>query len=190
MALNIDLGDTGRFLPAAYNRNMTKKLKLALAMLSICAVAAGPVVIPAWSQAAKFREVGLGIIAGSPFGVTAKYFHNENWAFDAGAGYGNAGVFYGDVLYNWWGLAKPAEGKLDVYGGVGPRVATDDGGQFSVRTIAGVGYWPKAHPVEYFAEFGPAWKISPSDRRVGLDGGVGFRYYFNLAVSRAKPGTP
>ncbi len=140
------------------------------------------------AQAAKVREIGLGIIAGSPFGVTGKYFHNDAWAFDAGVGYGNAGVFYGDVLYNIWTSGYTTEGELDLYGGLGPRLATDDGSQFSVRTVAGVGYWPKAHPLELFAEFAPAWKISPADRRVGLDGGVGFRYYFNMSVWRAEPG--
>jgi hypothetical protein len=160
-----------------------KYLKAALYGLIVAAALPG-----AARAAGKTREIGLGIIAGSPFGVTGKYFHNDAFALDAGVGYGNAGVFYGDALYNVWTSGYTSEGDLDIYGGLGPRIATDDGGQFSVRTVIGVGYWPKLHPVEYFAEFAPAFKISPGDKRVGLDGGVGFRYYFNLAVSRAEPG--
>lgn len=145
------------------------------------------VVLSGVAEAAKVREVGIGIIGGSPFGITGKYFISDAWAIDAGIGYGNAGVFYGDVLYNWWTSDKTTEGKLNFYTGVGPRMATDDGGQFSLRTVAGLGYWPKKHPLELFAEFAPAWKIAPGDRRVGLDGGVGFRYYFNMSVWRAEP---
>lgn len=128
-------------------------------------------------QAGRF---GAGLILGSPFGATAKYFASDRLAFDGGLGYGNALVFYADALYNDWNLIpapRPGD-KMDFYLGAGPRVATDDGGQFGIRMMAGAGWWPKDTPLELFVELGPVLKLTP-DNNVDVDGGIGFRYYFS-----------
>lgn len=139
------------------------------------------------AQGSMAGTIGVGLIGGSPTGVTGKWFYDDKLALDGGIGYGNAAVFYADALYNWWGLGhQPSDGKVVAYAGGGPRIATDDAGQVGLRTVAGVGYWPNAYPVELFAEVGPVWKLSPNDGRVNWDGGVGFRAYFNVAVSRAS----
>jgi hypothetical protein len=160
-------------------------MKCKAAILLVLALAAG--VQPAC--AAKTGDLGFGAMLGSPMGVTAKYWWNELVAFDGGIGYGNAGVFYADVLFNSWTLVPQRfKSPVNIYFGAGPRVATDDGGQFAVRAMAGAGYWPKNAPVELFAEVGPTFKVTP-DSEVGIDGGVGFRYYFSVTLSRIK-GSP
>ena len=141
------------------------------------------------ARASKTGDLGVGAMLGSPMGVTAKYFWNETLAFDGGIGYGNAGVFYADVLLNSWTLVpQTLKSPVNVYFGAGPRLATDDGGQFAIRTMVGAGYWPTGAPVELFAEVGPTFKVTP-DSEVGIDGGVGFRYYFTLTLTRIK-GSP
>lgn len=132
------------------------------------------------ARADQAGKLGAGFVLGSPFGVTAKYWTSDTVAFDGGLGYGNALVFYADVLWNDWKLipAPRAGDKVNFYLGAGPRVASDDGGQFGIRTIAGAGWWPSGKPIELFVELGPVFKLTP-DNNVDLDGGIGFRYYFN-----------
>jgi hypothetical protein len=128
-------------------------------------------------------QVGAGLIAGSPTGATAKYWYNDMFAIDGGIGYGNAAVFYADAVFNNWRLLPViANGSTNLYFSAGPRVASDDGGQFALRTMAGFGFWPKQAPLEFFAELGPTFKLTP-DNDVGLDGGVGVRYYFKVTIS-------
>ena len=157
---------------------MKKTLWLLAALLTLSALPA---------RADNTGMVGLGVIAGSPFGVTAKYWWSDLLSFDGGIGYGNAGVFYADAALNSWTLLpNTGTGRTNLYVAAGPRIATDDGGQFGIRAMVGAGYWPSSHPVELFAEVGPTFKITP-DSTVGLDGGIGFRYYFTLSVSPAHP---
>ncbi len=154
-----------------------KKTLLALACLGLIAK-------PACAQ--RSGQIGLGFIAGSPFGVTGKFQYNDLLALDGGIGYANAAVFYADMLLNSWTLLRqPSRGRANAYVGAGPRIATDDGGQFAVRAMGGVGYWPSNVPMELFAEFGPAFKITP-DNKVGVDGGVGLRYYFTVSLAPAR----
>lgn len=145
--------------------------------------------LPAQAEQARSDQtgqLGVGLIAGSPIGVTMKYWLDSDIAFDGGAGYGNAGVFYADVLFNNWSLVNPPRrGRTNTYLGAGPRVATDDGGQFALRAMAGIGYWPAGQPIEIFAEVGPTFKITP-DNKVGIDGGLGLRYYFNVVLSPVR----
>lgn len=130
-------------------------------------------------------DLGVGAELGSPLGLTAKYWVSDMFAIDGGMGYGNAAVFYADALFNSWRLGPIlSSGKTNMYAGLGPRVASDDGGQFALRTIVGMGYWPNGEPIELFAQVGPTFKITP-DNDVGIDGSVGIRYYF--ALSRATP---
>lgn len=131
-------------------------------------------------------QLGVGAMLGSPTGVTAKYWVDDMLAIDGGIGYGNAAVFYADALVNDWRLLPAIQNaSTNLYAGVGPRVATDDGGQFALRAMVGAGFWPKQAPIELFAEIGPTFKLTP-DNRVGVDGGVGLRYYFKVALSPAR----
>lgn len=136
------------------------------------------------ARAERTGDLGVGLQAGSPMGVTAKWWYNDAFAVDGGIGYGNAGVFYTDLSFNFWNLGKlPWNGKTNLYVAAGPRIATDDGGQFAIRSLAGVGFWPAGSPVEWFAEIGPTFKVTP-DHETGIDGAVGFRYYFRVTVAK------
>ena len=134
-------------------------------------------VVPARAQQAG--KLGAGLMLGSPTGATAKYWTSDKLAIDGGLGFGNAFVFYADLVYNDWSLLPAPKGDKTAFMlSAGPRVATDDGGQFGIRTMAGAGWWPGGKPIEVFAELGPVFKLTPDDK-VGLDGALGFRYYFD-----------
>lgn len=128
-------------------------------------------------------QLGAGVIAGSPTGATAKYWLTDMFAIDGGVGYGNAAVFYADAVFNNWRLLPAmTSGSTNLYAAVGPRIASDDGGQLALRMMGGIGFWPKQAPIELFAEVGPTFKLTP-DNEVGIDGGVGLRYYFKVTIS-------
>lgn len=151
-------------------------------LLFLCALMS-----PAAAWAGPAGTTGLGLIGGSPSGATAKYWFTDDFAVDGGVGYGNAAVFYADVVaHHWRLLPETTAGKTNLYAAVGPRIASDDGGQFSFRVMGGFAFWPKDYPLEVFAEVGPTFKVTP-DNKVGIDGGLGFRYYFNVSLTPANP---
>lgn len=153
-----------------------KKIILA-ALLALSALPAG---------AQQAGRTGFGLIGGSPIGVTAKHWFSDLLALDGGIGYGNAAVFYADLLINDWRLLPETKnGRTNLYAGIGPRIATDDGGQFALRFMGGAGYWPSGTALELFAEIGPTLKLTP-DHKVGLDGGLGVRYYFDVTMKPAR----
>ena len=155
---------------------MKKKLITGCCMLMLAAGA----------RAQQAGKVGLGIIAGSPTGMTAKYWLDDTVAIDGGIGFSDNAVFYGDLLFNSWDLfPQPKKGKLAGYVGLGPRLETASDPQFGILTVAGLSYWVQNHPIEFFAEAGPVFRLAP-DQDVDADGGLGVRFYFGNGKSGAR----
>lgn len=143
------------------------------AMLTLVALG---LAAPAW--AGPPQGIGLGIIAGNPTGLTGKVFSGDTLAYDVGVGFSGDAAIYADALWHSWDmLPKPNEGLLGAYAGLGPRFETKKDLSFGIRTMAGAAYYFARHPIELFAELGPAFQLTPS-RAVGLDGGLGLRVYF------------
>ncbi len=156
-------------------------MRILLLLLSLAGLAAPVAAAPQLAN-----QVGAGVIAESPTGATLKWWNDDLLAVDGGVGYGNAAVFYADVLLNSWRLLPELrDAETNLYVGIGPRVASDDGGQFALRAMGGFGFWPKSAPIELFAEVGPTFKLTP-DNKVGIDGGVGLRYYFRVTFAPAR----
>lgn len=146
-----------------------KNVLLALA----CLIAAS---IPALAQ--KAGDVGAGVVLGAPTAVTGKLWLDGTRALDAGLGWSSELTVYGDYLWHGWDvLPKPAEGRLPVYLGLGVQVRTFRDAEFGVRAVAGVAYWLPRDPVEIFLELVPVFRLTPGTS-VGLDAGLGLRYYF------------
>lgn len=146
-------------------------MKIWLAAL-LCLGCAAP------AAAQEIGKIGAGVTLGNPTGLTAKYHRNALLAFDLGLGFSGDFAVYGDALWHVWDLLpQPAQGKLGLYGGFGPRVETENDPEFGIRAIAGAAYWLPRHPIEVFIELGPVFQFAP-DRRVQFDGGVGMRVYF------------
>ena len=146
-----------------------KKTLLAL----ICLLAAAS---PLWAQ--KAGDFGAGVIVGNPTGGTVKYWLSDAHALDAGLGVSTHFAAYADYLWHAWTiLPQPAQGKLGLYFGAGGQVRTFHDPEFGVRAVVGAAYWLPRAPVEIFVEAVPVFRLSP-ETSVGLDGGLGARYYF------------
>lgn len=151
-----------------------EQLKIRTLFVFACLlVAASP------SRAQKAGDAGIGVILGNPTGVTGKLWLDDKQAVDLGVGYSSELTVYGDYLWHGWGvLPQPSQGKLPVYLGLGAQVRTFRDAEFGIRTVAGLAYWLPRHPVEIFVEIVPVFRLTRSNS-VGLDAGLGLRYYFN-----------
>jgi hypothetical protein len=147
-----------------------RKRLLALACLLVTAAT------PLWAQ--KAGDAGVGVILGAPTGITGKLWLDDTRALDAGLGWHSEMTIYGDYLWHAWNvLPQPPQGKLPLYLGLGGQVRTYRDTEFGIRAVAGMAYWLPRHPVELFLEIVPVFRLTPGTS-VGLDAGVGLRYYF------------
>lgn len=146
--------------------------KIILSALVCLLAAAAPV------RAQKAGDAGIGVILGAPTGITGKLWLDGTKAIDAGLGWNSELTVYGDYLWHGWNvLPQPAQGKLPVYLGLGGQVRTYHDAEFGIRAVAGVAYWLPNNPVEIFLEVVPVFRLTPGTS-VGLDAGLGLRYYF------------
>jgi len=129
-------------------------------------------------------NVGVGLMLGSPTGLSAKYWLDQKTAVDTdiGWGWGGGTTFVADYLWHDFSafsfIKDPAtDGKLAFVVGAGARVQTDGNDPFGLRAVFGLSYFFPRNPFELYAEIVPVLVLV--DHPDGdLDGGVGFRYYF------------
>lgn len=133
-------------------------------------------VAPAWAQ--KKDDTGVGVILGAPTAITGKLWLDGTRAVDIGLGWHSELTVYGDYLWHGWSvLPQPAKGKMPVYLGLGGQVRTYHDAEFGIRAVAGIAYWLPNDPIELFLEVVPVFRLTPGNS-VGLDAGLGLRYYF------------
>lgn len=161
--------------PRRSRGGVSRLIRLATLVVA-CAAAVAAAAVAANAQAP--RELGVGVVAGDPIGGTAKLWLDDALAVDAGVGFSGDVAFWGDLLWHDRSLLpQPAEGKLALYLGAGPRLETgEDDAEFAVRTIAGLSWRLERSPLELFAEAGPVFRMTQGGG-VGADGGVGVRLY-------------
>ena len=147
-------------------------MKNALLALVCLVAAAQPL------RAQKAGDIGAGVVLGNPTAVTGKVWIDGTRAVDGGFGFSTHLAIYGDYLWHSWTvLPQPAEGKLPVYLGVGMQLRTFHDAELGIRAVVGAAYWLPRNPVEVFFELAPVFRLTPGDS-VGLDAGLGLRYYF------------
>lgn len=155
-------------------RREGSRLVRIVALAVICAAAAAAAAVAAHAAP---RELGVGVVAGDPTGATAKLWLDERLAVDAGVGFSGDAAFWGGLLWHDEALLpQPAEGKLALYLGAGPRVEAGREGEFGIRTLGGLSWRLQKSPLELFAEAGPVFRLTQGGG-VGADGGIGVRLY-------------
>ena len=127
------------------------------------------------------NDFGLGIILGSPTGVSAKLWLTKSSAFDGAAAwsFGDKGRFqiHGDYLWHNFNLIKVEEGSFPLYYGLGFRVNFGDETEAGVRFPIGLEYlFPRA-PFDVFVEVVPVLQIVKKTD-FEIDGAIGARFFF------------
>lgn len=160
------------------------KTRMTLPLTALAAIIALAVLLTLAAPATA-GDIGFGVVVGEPIGGSAKLWLDDRLAGDFGAGFseGNA-AFWGDALWHDWTLLpQPKEGRLGLYLGAGPQLRTGDDERFGIRTIAGVSYRLAGHPLEFFAEAGPLFRLTQGGH-VDAVGGAGLRVYVGKMSKR------
>lgn len=131
---------------------------------------------------AQDKQVGVGIIAGEPTGVSFKYWTGSTTAFDAALAWSfvdeAAFHLHADYILHNFTLIRIEEGKLPFYYGIGARLKTAHDAQLGVRVPLGLAYLFATAPVDIFLEVVPILDLTPkTDFRINA--ALGARYFFN-----------
>lgn len=127
------------------------------------------------------NDFGLGIILGSPTGLSAKLWLSKSSAFDGALAWSFSGKgrlqIHGDYLWHNFDLIKVEEGSLPLYYGLGFRVNFGDEVEVGIRFPIGLEYiFPRA-PFDVFIEVVPILRvIDKTDFEI--DGAIGARFFF------------
>jgi hypothetical protein len=129
---------------------------------------------------AQDKGLGLGIIVGEPTGLSAKIWTTESTALDAAMAWSFVGNgflrLHSDLLFHRH-LIEVDRGKLPVYFGGGAKLGFTSNLELGIRIPLGVAYQFESAPFEAFLELVPVFNLLPKTS-LGMDGGIGIRYYF------------
>jgi hypothetical protein len=127
---------------------------------------------------------GVGAEFGAPIGVNAKYWLTDMCAVDGAFGwspYSHSTVeIHADFLVHDFDLITPPSGRLPLYIGAGILGRFRDSHHSNLagfRFPIGASYMFEDCPFDIFAEIAPEAIFAPFGRG-GVDGTVGFRYWF------------
>ena len=140
-------------------------------------------VLLTFSSYSQTRGFGLGIIAGEPTGLSAKYWLSSQNALDFGLGYSFVKKgrlhFHMDYLFHHQNVFQ-AEENFALYYGPGFRLKTVEGddARLAFRFGVGIVWLPRNAPIDVFVEIAPILDIIPATT-FGVNAGLGLRFYFN-----------
>ena len=127
------------------------------------------------------NDFGLGIILGSPTGLSAKLWLNKNNALDAAVAWSFGGKgrlqLHGDYLWHNFSLIKVEEGNFPLYYGLGFRVNFGDETEAGVRFPIGLNYLFSRVPFDIFIEVVPVLQVVKKTD-FEIDGAIGARFFF------------
>lgn len=125
-------------------------------------------------------KLGAGVVLGVPFGVTAKYWLDSEYAVQSHLGVSDGDfTLNADLLKNFdQVLPRKRPGThMPLYAGLGLKLKTESSTFFGIRFVGGVSMFHSKKPIEFFAEVAPVLRLAPSEGGA-FDGAVGVRRYF------------
>lgn len=124
---------------------------------------------------------GIGLIIGSPTGISGKYLLSKKNAIDGALAWdlGNKKRLHihGDYLWHKFDLFKDQGEPIDLFFGVGARLTSNNDTSLGIRGPVGLRYLFEDPVIEVFVELALVLDIVP-DMDVEADVGLGGRYYF------------
>ncbi len=150
-----------------------------------------------WSAQGSFGQdhgLGLGVIIGEPTGLSAKVWISGLHALDFGLGWSIGSNWVGKprghddrgrrVHYHmdhlWHAFAAiHSNRRFPLYYGIGARLNAGAGydESLALRGVIGILWLPEGTVADFFMEIAPSFELLPASA-LGLDAGLGVRYYF------------
>jgi hypothetical protein len=124
---------------------------------------------------------GVGIVLGSPSGLSGSLPMGETNAINAVIGYdavGHANLhLQADYVWIRNEILPVESGRVSLYYGPGAFAVISGHAALGVRAVVGVDYWFQEAPVQLFLELGPGINVLPNTAPAA-SAGLGARYYF------------
>lgn len=131
---------------------------------------------------AQEKNLGLGVIAGEPTGISGKLWTEKHTAFDAAMAWSfgkeDKVHLHGDYLFYNFNLFKVENGQLPLYYGIGGRLKLGADNTVGIRIPVGLNYIFANAPLDVFLEIVPVLDLLPGTE-FDLNGGIGIRYFFS-----------
>lgn len=126
-------------------------------------------------------NLGIGIMAGEPTGISVKSWTNDRTALDLGVSWSlesnSSFHLHADYLLHKW-LQEAESETLAFYYGIGARFAVrEPDPKIGVRVPLGLNFIIPDTPIDLFVEAVPIFDILPEPAFSG-NGALGVRYYF------------
>lgn len=127
-------------------------------------------------------DFGVGVMVGSPVGISTKYWLGESTAVDGGLGFSlgdktNMSLHSDFLLHSKGALYFNDNHPLDLYAGLGGRIKFADDINIGLRIPVGLAYKVEDQNADMFAEVAPVI-VFVSRSGVDLNVLFGARYYF------------
>ena len=130
---------------------------------------------------AQDSGTGVGVILGSPTGISAKGWLTKTNAWAAAAAWNINGPGYlhvhADYLVHNFDLINATTGTLAPYFGLGAGLWFSSNTTIFARVPLGLDYMFENAPLDIFLEVAPSLSVLPSTS-FGVGGGLGVRYFF------------
>jgi hypothetical protein len=126
-------------------------------------------------------NLGLGVVAGLPSGVSGKLWLGPANALDFIVGLGLVGYEHisvnVDYVWHEWDLIPVRRGRLPLYYGMGVWTRVSNNPYVGGRGVVGLEYLFPSAPLDIFLEIGPGISVLP-ETDVAFSAGLGMRYFF------------
>ena len=129
------------------------------------------------------KKFGIGIMAGDPSGVTAKYMIDNNSGIDFAFGWSTSGsneyYFSSDYLFHFYDVVKIAKLVSPLYLGGGIRYINREKkeNKFGLRIPVGIEFLFMNNRLGAFGELVPLLDLKP-DTEFDMEFGIGIRFFF------------
>lgn len=157
---------------------MVRQVRFFLLLMAVGGAIAAPCGGPLHAQD---RGFGLGIMVGSPTGLSGKLWVSQQNAVDVGLAWSFSHEGYmhihGDYLWHFPHAIRSSE-RFVLYAGIGGRVGLSDDARIGVRIPGGIGWWPRNVPLDVFLEIAPVLDLAP-ETDFDMTGALGARYFFD-----------
>jgi hypothetical protein len=130
---------------------------------------------------AQDRGFGLGVMAGTPTGLSGKVWTSANNAVDAGLAWSfiDEGYLHIHADYLWhFPQAIHSNPQVVLYAGIGGRLGLGDDARVGVRIPGGIEWWPRNTPLDVFLEIAPVLDLAPKTD-FAFNGAIGIRFFFD-----------